>query len=87
VAQLDIEIRELTTADIAQIGDRLPLHRLATREAYLVAWDGAEPVEDAHKRLGYRNASVEPQRVNAVIELRGRAVHVTDTLIYLVKDL
>lgn len=43
-----IAVRELTETDVAQIGDRLPLHRLGAYETYLVAWDGEEPVGHAH---------------------------------------
>jgi len=39
-----------------------------------------------YESLGYRNAGIEPQRVQGVITLRGRPVEVDDTLIYLVKD-
>src|SRR5262249_8875379 len=43
-----IDIRELTDADVARIGDRLPLARLSGRGTHLVAWDGGEPVTQAH---------------------------------------
>ena len=39
-----------------------------------------------YESLGYRDAGIEPQRIQGVITLRGRAVEVDDTLIYLVKD-
>jgi GNAT superfamily N-acetyltransferase len=43
-----IDIRELTDADVARIGDRLPLARLGGHQTYLVAWEGEEPVGHAH---------------------------------------
>jgi GNAT superfamily N-acetyltransferase len=43
-----IDIRELSATDVERIGDRLPLHRLDACETYLVAWDGDDPVGQAH---------------------------------------
>jgi GNAT superfamily N-acetyltransferase len=43
-----IDVRELTDADLALIGDRLPLHRLGQAQTYLVAWAGSDPVGHAH---------------------------------------
>ncbi|MGZ8692055.1 MAG: GNAT family N-acetyltransferase [Gaiellaceae bacterium] len=43
-----IDVRELTDADVARIGDRLPLHRLERAQTYLVAWAGSDPVGHAH---------------------------------------
>jgi GNAT superfamily N-acetyltransferase len=43
-----IDIRELTTADIERIGDRLPLHRLNGHDTYLVAWNDGDPIGHAH---------------------------------------
>jgi GNAT superfamily N-acetyltransferase len=43
-----IDIRELTSADVIRIGDRLPLARWGGKGTYLVAWDGDEPVAHAH---------------------------------------
>jgi GNAT superfamily N-acetyltransferase len=40
-----------------------------------------------YEGLGYRHAELEPQRVRGTIVIRGRPVHIDDTLIYLVKDL
>jgi GNAT superfamily N-acetyltransferase len=42
-----IDIRELTEADVARIGDRLPLARYPHHQTYLVAWDGDDPVGHA----------------------------------------
>ena len=39
-----------------------------------------------YEGLGYRNAGLEPERVQGTLVLRGRPVEVDDTLIYLVKD-
>jgi ribosomal protein S18 acetylase RimI-like enzyme len=39
-----------------------------------------------YRRLGYRDAGLEPQRVAGTILIRGRPVDVDDTLIYLVKE-
>jgi GNAT superfamily N-acetyltransferase len=43
-----IDIRELRPDDVERIGERLPLHRLDGCQTYLVAWDGDEPVGQAH---------------------------------------
>jgi len=39
-----------------------------------------------YKKLGYRDAGVEPERVTGTIVIRGQPIEVDDTLIYLVKD-
>jgi GNAT superfamily N-acetyltransferase len=147
--ETSIDIRELTTADVERIGDRLPLSRLDVCQTYLVAWENDEPIGHAHvawtetklgvpeiqdvfvpehfrrrgiatalafaaeaaaaergharislgygaannaaqrlyERLGYRDAGLDPERVNGVITIRGRPVHVNDTIVYLVKEL
>jgi GNAT superfamily N-acetyltransferase len=144
-----IDIRELSDAEVDRIGDRLPLARFPGHQTYLVAWDGDEPVAQAHiawvrtmlgvpeaqdvfvreerrregigegvmlaveravtsrghrqvslsygiantaarkfyERLGYRDAGIEPQRVQGTIIVRSGPLEVDDTLIYLVKDL
>ena len=51
--------------------------------SYGIANDAARLL---YERLGYRDAGIEPQRVQGVITLRGRRVEVDDTLVYLVKD-
>jgi GNAT superfamily N-acetyltransferase len=43
-----IDIRELSAAEIDRIGDKLPLARCPGHQTYLVAWDGDEPVGQAH---------------------------------------
>ncbi len=40
-----------------------------------------------YERLGYRNAGLDPERIQGTILMRGRPVEVDDTLIHLVKDL
>jgi len=40
-----------------------------------------------YERLGYRNAGLDPERVQGTVLMRGRRVEVDDTLIHLVKDL
>jgi len=40
-----------------------------------------------YERLGYRNAHLDPERVQGTVLMRGRPVEVDDTLIHLVKDL
>ena len=40
-----------------------------------------------YERLGYRDAGVEPQRVQGTIMIRSGPLEVDDTLVYLVKDL
>ena len=48
---------------------------------------GNEPARRLYERLGYRDAGVEPERVQGPITIRGRLVAVDDTLLYLVKEL
>jgi GNAT superfamily N-acetyltransferase len=43
-----IHIRELTHADVEQIGDGLPLARYPHHQTYLVAWEGDEAIGHAH---------------------------------------
>jgi GNAT superfamily N-acetyltransferase len=40
-----------------------------------------------YERLGYRDAGIEPQRVQGTIMVRSGPLEVDDTLIYVVKDL
>jgi GNAT superfamily N-acetyltransferase len=40
-----------------------------------------------YRRLGYRDADLPPQHVQGTILIRGEAVEVDDTLLYLVKEL
>jgi GNAT superfamily N-acetyltransferase len=40
-----------------------------------------------YERLGYRDAGIEPQRVQGTIMIRSGPLEVDDTLIYVVKDL
>jgi ribosomal protein S18 acetylase RimI-like enzyme len=40
-----------------------------------------------YDRLGYRDAGLDPERVEGTILIRGAAVHVDDTLVYFVKEL
>jgi GNAT superfamily N-acetyltransferase len=51
--------------------------------SYGIANDAARRL---YERLGYRNAGLQPQRVQGRVFMRGRPVEVDDTLIYLVKD-
>jgi ribosomal protein S18 acetylase RimI-like enzyme len=46
-----------------------------------------EPARRLYERLGYRDAGLEPERVQGTIVIRGEPVEVDDTLLYLVKDL
>jgi GNAT superfamily N-acetyltransferase len=40
-----------------------------------------------YESLGYRDAGVPPKDVRGTITIRGRPLHVDDTIVYLVKDL
>ncbi len=40
-----------------------------------------------YERLGYNDAGISPQRMQATITIRGKPVEIDDTLIYLVKPL
>jgi GNAT superfamily N-acetyltransferase len=46
-----------------------------------------EPARRLYTSLGYRDAGLEPKRVQGTILIRGRPVEVDDTIVYLVKDL
>jgi GNAT superfamily N-acetyltransferase len=48
---------------------------------------GNDAARRLYERLGYRDAGLEPRRVQGTITIRGRPVAVDDTLVYLVKDL
>jgi ribosomal protein S18 acetylase RimI-like enzyme len=48
---------------------------------------GNGPARALYEKLGYTDAGAEPERVAGTIVLRGRAVEVDDTLLYLVKAL
>lgn len=48
---------------------------------------GNGPARALYEKLGYADAGAEPERVAGTIVLRGRAVEVDDTLLYLVKSL
>jgi GNAT superfamily N-acetyltransferase len=70
-----IDVRELTDADIARIGDRLPLHRLEGAQTYLVAWDGSQPVGHAH--VAWEETTLGVPEIGDVfvpVELRGRGI-------------
>jgi GNAT superfamily N-acetyltransferase len=70
-----IDVRELTDADVARIGDRLPLHRLDSAQTYLVAWDGSEPVGHAH--VAWEGTLLGVPEIGDVFvptELRGRGI-------------
>jgi ribosomal protein S18 acetylase RimI-like enzyme len=46
-----------------------------------------EAARRLYERLGYRDAGLPPERVEGTIVIRGRAIDVDDTIVYLVKDL
>jgi hypothetical protein len=46
-----------------------------------------EAARRLYTRLGYRDAGLEPKRVQGTILVRGRPLEVDDTIVYLVKDL
>jgi GNAT superfamily N-acetyltransferase len=65
----------LTDADVARVGDRLPLHRLEQAQTYLVAWDGSEPVGHAH--VAWEKTTLGVPEIGDVFvpaELRGRGI-------------
>ena len=65
----------MTDADIARIGDRLPLHRLEGAQTYLVAWNGSEPVGHAHVAWEETTLGVpEIGDVFVAAGLRGRGI-------------
>jgi GNAT superfamily N-acetyltransferase len=70
-----IDVRELNDADLARIGDRLPLHRLESAQTYLVAWDGSEPVGHAH--IAWEETTLGVPEIGDVFvpaEFRGRGI-------------
>jgi GNAT superfamily N-acetyltransferase len=65
----------LTDADVARVGDRLPLHRLEQAQTYLVAWDGSEPVGHAH--VAWEKTTLGVPEIGDVFvpaDLRGRGI-------------
>ena len=48
---------------------------------------GHTPAQRLYDKLGYRDAGIEPERVQGTIEVRLGTIEVDETLIYLVKDL
>jgi GNAT superfamily N-acetyltransferase len=52
-----------------------------------VSQDGNPQARRLYEQLGYRDAGLEPVRVNGEIMLRGRPLQVDDTLVYLTKPL
>jgi len=72
------------------------LTRAAEDEARRRGWDrislsvsdrGNEPARSLYEGMGYADSGAAPVRVLGAITLRGRAVEVDDTLVYLVKSL
>ena len=72
------------------------LTRAAEDEVRRRGWDrislsvsaqGNEPARRLYDGLGYRNTGFAPVRTRGTITLRGRAVEVNDTLVYLEKPL
>jgi GNAT superfamily N-acetyltransferase len=57
------------------------------RMSLSVSRDGNPSARRLYEGLGYADAGVEPVRTIGVIQLRGRALHVDDTLLYLTKAL
>jgi GNAT superfamily N-acetyltransferase len=60
--------------------------RGCARISLSVSREGNAAARSLYERLGYVDAAVEPVRVAGVITIRGRAVEVDDTLVYLVKS-
>jgi GNAT superfamily N-acetyltransferase len=58
-----------------------------TRISLSVSADGNPAARRLYESLGYRDAGVEPVRVQGTITLRGAPFEVDDTLLYLVKPL
>ncbi len=46
-----------------------------------------KPARNLYERLGYRDAGREPERVRGTIVIRGKPLHVDDTLLFLEKPL
>jgi ribosomal protein S18 acetylase RimI-like enzyme len=70
-----IHVRELTKAELPQVDARLPLSRLDGAQTYLIAWDGGEPVGQAHVAWEGTTLGVpEIQDVFVPSELRGRGI-------------
>jgi ribosomal protein S18 acetylase RimI-like enzyme len=70
-----IDVRELNEAELAQVDARLPLSRLDGAQTYLIAWDGSEPVGQAHVAWERTTLGVpEIQDVFVPEELRSRGI-------------
>ena len=70
-----MEVRPLSSNELELVGARLPLNRLDGAGTYLVAWDEAEPVGQAH--IAWRNTKLgmpEIQDVFVLPERRGQGI-------------
>jgi GNAT superfamily N-acetyltransferase len=70
-----IDVRELSDADVARIGDRLPLHRLGSAQTYLIAWRDSDPVGHAH--IAWKGTLLGVPEIGDVFvptELRGQGI-------------
>ena len=70
---------------LVRAAERLAAERGHTAISVGHATDNAA-ARAVYERLGYRDAGVEPERHRGTIVIRGRPVHVDDTVVYLVKD-
>jgi ribosomal protein S18 acetylase RimI-like enzyme len=73
-------------SELSRAAERLACERGYTRIS-ISASVSNEGALRLYRRLGYRDAGLGPQRIAGTVAIRGRAVDVDDTLLYLVKDL
>lgn len=82
----ELRARGIGTA-LVRAAEQLARDRGWERISLSVSLDGNPAARRLYERLGYADAGVAPVRTVGVIELRGRPVHVDDTLLYLTKAL
>jgi ribosomal protein S18 acetylase RimI-like enzyme len=78
--------RQGVASELTRAAERLAAERGHTRISlsYGIANEGARHL---YEGLGYRDAGLEPVRVQGTIVVREGPIEVDDTLIYLVKEL
>ncbi|HEY6963314.1 MAG TPA: GNAT family N-acetyltransferase [Gaiellaceae bacterium] len=79
--------REGVATALTRASEDAARRRGHARISLSVSRDGNPAARRLYEQLGYRDAAVDPVRVQGAILLRGERFEVDDTLLYLVKDL
>ena len=78
--------REGIATELSRAAERLASERGHDRISLGVGLANA-PARRLYERLGFADAGIPPERVKGTIQIRGEAVEVDDTLLYLVKPI